>query len=91
VIAATNRDLETAIEENTFRSDLLSTECISLEVPPLRERPEDIPLPRRVLYSSLRQACRKEINRISKKTLNIVESYGWPGNVRELQNVVERA
>src|SRR4030095_4436614 len=92
VIAATNRDLETAIEENTFRSDLYyRLNVFPVEVPPLRERPEDIPLLVEYFIHRFAKRAGKKINRISKKTLNIVESYGWPGNVRELQNVVERA
>jgi transcriptional regulator with GAF, ATPase, and Fis domain len=92
VIAATNRELETAIEENTFRSDLYyRLNVFPLEVPPLRERPEDIPLLVEYFIHRFAKRAGKKINRISKKTLDIVESYGWPGNVRELQNVVERA
>jgi len=92
VIAATNRELETAIEEKTFRSDLYyRLNVFPLEVPPLRERPEDIPLLVEYFIHRFAKRAGKKINRISKKTLDIVESYGWPGNVRELQNVVERA
>ena len=92
VIAATNRDLETAIEENTFRSDLYyRLNVFPVEVPPLRERREDLPLLVEYFIHRLAKRAGKKINRISKKTLNIVESYDWPGNVRELQNVVERA
>jgi transcriptional regulator with GAF, ATPase, and Fis domain len=92
VIAATNRDLETAIEEKTFRSDLYyRLNVFPVLVPPLRERPEDIPLLVEYFIHRFAKRAGKRINRMSKKTLNIVESYGWPGNVRELQNVVERA
>jgi len=92
VIAATNRDLETAIEENTFRSDLYyRLNVFPLEVPPLRERREDIPLLVEYFLHRFAKQAGKRINKISKETLNIVESYDWPGNVRELQNVVERA
>ena len=92
VIAATNRDLEAAIEEKTFRSDLYyRLNVFPLEMPPLRERLEDIPL--LVEYFTHRIAARagKRINMISKKALSLLQSYGWPGNVRELQNLVERA
>jgi transcriptional regulator with GAF, ATPase, and Fis domain len=92
VIAATNRDLEAAIEEKTFRSDLFyRLSVFPLEVPPLRERRDDIPL--LVEYFTLRFAERagRRIKRIGTKTLNLLQSYEWPGNVRELQNVVERA
>jgi PAS domain S-box-containing protein len=92
VIAATNRDLETAIAEKTFRSDLYyRLNVFPVVVPPLRERPEDIPLLVEYFIHRFAKRAGKKINRISKKTLDIVESYGWPGNVRELQNVVERA
>ena len=92
VIAATNRDLQSAIEDNTFRSDLFyRLNVFPLEVPPLRERQEDIPL--LVEYFTHRFARRagKRITSISKNAMSILQSYDWPGNVRELQNVVERA
>src|SRR6185295_10437952 len=92
VIAATNRDLETAIADKAFRSDLYyRLNVFPMVVPSLRERQEDIPL--LVEYFTHRYAKRagKRINRISKRTLNLLQSYDWPGNVRELQNVVERA
>ena len=92
VIAATNRDLETAITEKTFRSDLYyRLNVFPVIVPPLRERPEDIPLLVEYFLHRFAKRAGKRINKISKETLNIVESYDWPGNVRELQNVVERA
>jgi len=92
VIAATNRDLETAIADKTFRSDLFyRLNVFPLVVPPLRDRRADIPL--LVEYFTHRFAKRvgKRINRISKKTLSLLQLYDWPGNVRELQNLVERA
>lgn len=92
VIAATNRDLEAAIDDKTFRSDLFfRLNVFPLEVPPLRERADDIRL--LVEYFTFRFAKRtgKEITRICGKTLGWLQSYDWPGNVRELQNVVERA
>ena len=92
VIAATNRDLESAIEDNTFRSDLFyRLNVFPVVVPPLRERREDIPLLVEYFLHRFAKRAGKRINKISKETLNIVESYYWPGNVRELQNVVERA
>ena len=92
VIAATNRDLETAIAEKTFRSDLYyRLNVFPVVVPPLRERREDIPLLAEYFLHRFAKRAGKRINKISKETLNIVESYDWPGNVRELQNVVERA
>ena len=92
VIAATNRNLEDAIEEGTFRSDLYyRLNVFPMEVPSLRERGDDIKL--LVEYFTFRLAKRfgKNIKRIAAKTLKLLQSYDWPGNVRELQNVVERA
>src|SRR6266705_4865508 len=92
VIAATNRDLDSAIAEKTFRSDLYyRLNVFPVLVPPLRERREDIPLLVEYFLHRFAKQAGKRINKISKETLNIVESYDWPGNVRELQNVVERA
>jgi formate hydrogenlyase transcriptional activator len=92
VIAATNRDLEAAIEDKAFRSDLFyRLNVFPLQVPPLRERPDDIQL--LVEYFTFRFAKRagKKIKRIGEKTMRLLQSYDWPGNVRELQNVVERS
>jgi len=92
VIAATNRDLETAIAEKTFRPDLYyRLNVFPVVVPPLRERPEDLPLLVEYFVHRFAKRAGKRINKISKETLKIVEWYDWPGNVRELQNVVERA
>ena len=92
VIAASNRDLETAVGERLFRADLFyRLNVFPLEVPPLRERRADIPL--LVEYFAHRFAVRagKNISSIDKKALSLLQSYNWPGNIRELQNVVERA
>ena len=92
VIAATNRDLESAIEDNTFRSDLFyRLNVFPLEMPALRDRREDIPLLTEYFTHRLAKRAGKKINKIRKETLKLLESYDWPGNVRELQNVVERA
>ena len=92
VVAATNRDLESAIEDNTFRSDLFyRLNVFPLEMPALRDRPEDIPLLIEYFTHRLAKRAGKKINKIRKETLNLLQSYDWPGNVRELQNVVERA
>jgi transcriptional regulator with GAF, ATPase, and Fis domain len=92
VIAATNRDLEAAIEDKTFRSDLYyRLNVFPVLVPPLRERREDIPLLVEYFLHRFAKRAGKRINKIGKETLNIAGSYDWPGNVRELQNVVERA
>jgi formate hydrogenlyase transcriptional activator len=92
VVAATNRDLGRAVEAGTFRQDLFyRLNVFPMRIPPLRERVDDIPL--LVEYSIDRYAKKagKKFKAISKKTLELFESYDWPGNVRELQNVVERA
>ena len=92
VVAATNRDLESAIEDNTFRSDLFyRLNVFPLEMPALRDRREDIPLLIEYFTHRLARRAGKKINKIRKETLNLLQSYDWPGNVRELQNVVERA
>ena len=92
VIAATNRNLHSAVAEGTFRSDLFyRLNVLPLEGPPLRERRTDIPL--LIEYFILRYAKRagKQIRGISKETATLLQSYDWPGNIRELQNIIERA
>ena len=92
VIAATNRDLDQAIAEGSFRRDLYyRLSVFPLQVPPLRERPEDIPL--LVEYLTQRYAAKmgKKITTVSHRTIDLLTSYDWPGNVRELQNVIQRA
>ena len=92
VIAATNRDLEAAVEAGSFRSDLFyRLNVFPIRMPSLRERVEDIPL--LVAYLAQRYASKmgKKISTIDKRTLELFQTYHWPGNVRELQNVVERA
>jgi len=92
VIAATNRDLNAAVAHGSFREDLLyRLNVFPIEVPPLRERKEDILM--LVEYFVLRYAKRagKNIRSIDQKTLDRLQSYDWPGNIRELQNVIERS
>jgi formate hydrogenlyase transcriptional activator len=92
VIAATNRDLEAAIAEGTFRSDLFyRLNVFPIEIPPLRERKEDIPLLVEYFIDRFARKAGKSIRGINKKTLDLLVSYPWPGNIRELQNVVERS
>lgn len=91
VIAATNRDLQAAVDAGSFRRDLLyRLNVFPIRMPSLRERIEDIPL--LVAYLAQRYASRmgKKVDGIDKRTLELFQTYGWPGNVRELQNVVER-
>jgi formate hydrogenlyase transcriptional activator len=92
VITATNRDLKSAIEAGSFRRDLFyRLNVFPIEIPPLRERKEDIPI--LVEYFIHRYAGKlgKKIRSASRKTLDLLQSYSWPGNIRELQNVIERS
>ena len=92
VIAATNRDLQAAAVDGTFRADLFyRLNVFPLDVPALRDRRPDVPL--LVEYFTHRYAKRvgKRIRRVAKETSTLLQSYDWPGNIRELQNVIERA
>jgi formate hydrogenlyase transcriptional activator len=92
VIAATNRDLDKAIGDGSFRSDLYyRLSVFPVHMPPLRDRAEDIPL--LVEYLTERYAAKvgKKITSVSRRTMELLTAYGWPGNVRELQNVIQRA
>jgi len=92
VIAATNRDLEAAISAGSFRSDLFyRLHVFPIEIPPLRERREDIPLLVEYFIDRYARKAGKKITTVDKKTLRLLESYPWPGNIRELQNVIERS
>jgi len=87
VVAATHRDLESMVEQGTFRADLFfRLSVISVRVPPLREIKDDIPLLMRNILSQLGLQCR-----LSKQAVAAMYEYDWPGNVRELRNVLERA
>jgi PAS domain S-box-containing protein len=92
LIAATNRDLSKMVEEQEFRSDLFyRLNVIPILVPPLRERPEDVPLLVQHFVELFSRRMNKAIQTIPAETMNAMVHYGWPGNVRELQNVIERA
>jgi formate hydrogenlyase transcriptional activator len=92
VIAATNRDLQAAIADRAFRSDLFyRLNVFPVEMPPLRERPTDIPLLVEYFVHRFSKRAGKKITEISHDTLDLLRSYPWPGNIRELQNVMERA
>ena len=92
LIAATNRDLASMVEEQKFRSDLFyRLNVFPVRVPPLRERPEDIPLLVRHFVEQCARRMNKKIETISTETLKQMRRYHWPGNIRELQNVIERA
>ena len=92
VIAATNRDLERAVAEGGFREDLYyRLSVIPVEVPPLRERREDIPLLSSHFLKKYAPAAGKSIARIAPESLRALANYDWPGNVRQLENTIERA
>lgn len=92
VLAATNKDLSAAVAEGTFRQDLFYRfNVFPIQLPPLRDRAADIPLLVEYLVERYARKAGKKIRNISKKTLDLFETYDWPGNIRELQNVVERA
>jgi formate hydrogenlyase transcriptional activator len=92
VIAATNRDLEKEVREGRFREDLYyRLKVFPVEVPPLRDRPEDIPMLVWTFVARFGKELRKEISRIPKETMDALVRYHWPGNVRELKNLIEQA
>jgi two-component system response regulator PilR (NtrC family) len=92
IIAATNTDLEELIERKAFRQDLFyRLNVIKIELPPLRERKDDIPLLVEHFLDIYRRENEKEIEGITDDVLEILDDYHWPGNVRELENLIERA
>src|SRR5467141_2274849 len=92
VLAATNRDLEAAVERGAYREDLFyRLNVFPIRVPPLRERAEDIPILVEYLVDRFAKQTGKIIRNVEKQTLQRLTAYDWPGNVRELQNVIERA
>lgn len=92
VIAATNRNLEQMLEEKKFREDLFyRLNVVSLEMPALRERKEDIPELGRYLLGKVNRRLRTMVSDISEDALELIKQYSWPGNVRELENAMERS
>ena len=92
VIAATNRDLTTAVAKGAFREDLYyRLNVFPLEMPPLRARRADIRLLVEYFIDRYARKAGKNIRRVDKRTLQLLQSYPWPGNIRELQNVIERS
>src|SRR5260221_3710244 len=92
VIAATNRDLKSALAAGEFRNDLFyRINVFPIEMPALRERREDIPMLVKYFIDRYARKAGKQIINISNKTLDLLQSYPWPGNIRELQNVIERS
>jgi formate hydrogenlyase transcriptional activator len=92
VIAATNRPLEQAVREGRFRQDLFyRLDVFPIEVPPLRERQEDIPLLSWTFVKEFGSSMGKRIEEIAEDSMSALQDYHWPGNIRELRNVIERA
>ena len=92
IIAATNRDIEHEVKDGKFRKDLFyRLNVFPIMIPPLRERPEDIPLMVWAFVREFQKRMGKKIESISKKSMEALQSYSWPGNVRELRNVIEHA
>ena len=92
IIAATNRDLEKAIREGTFREDLFyRINTFAIALPPLRERIEDIAFLAKHFLQRARAKVNKRVDSISPRALTLLKGYTWPGNLRELENIIERA
>jgi transcriptional regulator with GAF, ATPase, and Fis domain len=92
IIAATNRDIGEEVKAGRFRKDLYyRLNVFPIAIPPLRERPEDIPPLVWAFVRMFQERMGKEIETISKKTMEALQSYSWPGNVRELKNIIENA
>jgi len=92
LVAATNRDLEKMMEDREFRSDLYyRLNVFPIRIPPLRERPEDIPLLVRYFTQKYGRRMQKQIESIPAKAMKKLSTWHWPGNIRELENFVERS
>lgn len=92
VIAATNRNLEQLVAENKFRQDLFyRLNVVRLDIPPLKQRSEDIPLLVNQLIKKINIKLGTDITKVSHKVIELMQNYDWPGNIRELENLLERA
>jgi len=92
IVAATNRELDTAVKEGRFREDLYHRlNVVPIMLPPLRERREDIPILAQHFLQRFAKEVKKNLSGISEDALSKLSAYEWPGNVRELANVIERA
>jgi transcriptional regulator with PAS, ATPase and Fis domain len=92
VVAATNRELRTAVDQGVFRKDLYyRLQVVTITIPPLSERREDIPLLARHFLDHFAREFRKRVLRLTAGAERLLVQYDWPGNVRELRNVIERA
>jgi two-component system NtrC family response regulator len=91
-VAATNRDLKQMVTEGKFQEDLYyRLNVIPIEIPPLRDRREDIPMLIEHFVEKHRQRSGKRIDRVERGVVEVLSQYDWPGNVRELENTIERA
>jgi two-component system response regulator HydG len=91
IVAATNRNLEAAVEQGTFRKDLFyRLNVLTLRIPPLRDRMSDIPILARHFLGRLSRATGRQYS-LTEDAMQLLLSYDWPGNVRELENCLERA
>jgi len=92
VICATKKDLKILVQEGSFREDLYyRLHVVTVHLPPLRERKEDIPLLVTYFIKKYAERQRVTVNSVSQETLNLLMLYNWPGNIRELENVIEHA
>jgi len=92
ILSASNKDLDRLVKEGLFREDLLyRLKVVTINLPPLRGRPDDIPLMAGHFVQTMAARHNKQIEGLTSQTLEILSSYSWPGNVRELQNTMERA
>jgi DNA-binding NtrC family response regulator len=92
IVAATHRDLEAMAREGTFREDLLyRLKVVEIAIPPLRDRPEDIPLLVETLLGKINRELHKSVRYVSREAMALLAAYRWPGNVRELENMLTRA
>jgi DNA-binding NtrC family response regulator len=91
-IAATNKDLADMVKAKQFREDLFyRLHVVTINIPPLREHPEDIPLLAEYFFHKAVKKTKKDVDGISKEAMDALSRYDWPGNIRELENVLERA
>jgi two-component system response regulator AtoC len=92
ILAATNRNLEEAMKNGNFRQDLYyRLNVIPIDVPPLKERKDDIPLLVAYFLEKFNTEFKKEIDAVDDEAMKYLQSYDWPGNIRELENLLERA
>jgi transcriptional regulator with PAS, ATPase and Fis domain len=92
VIAATNRELGACVAAGSFRGDLFyRLNVFPIEIPPLRQRKDDIPILVEYFIDRYARKTGKKIKTIDKNTLELLRAYSWPGNIRELQNIIERS